>query len=144
MCSQTPPAVKCDVKALLEVSTHCSAKLNLLEPANKKKLSWNRPYSSCTRTIQPVVVSDFFFIIIVQTEMRRLKSSAKLCHFDRQIVTGSWKKQFSVVFRVEKCKEIHFMLVLVFQAIILIKILSACTSARFLTILNVCLKEYTG
>jgi hypothetical protein len=41
-------------------------------------------------------------------------------------------------------QEIHFMLVLVFQAIILIKILSACTSARFLTILNVCLKEYTG
>jgi hypothetical protein len=26
-----------DVKALLEVSTHSSAKLNLLEPANKKK-----------------------------------------------------------------------------------------------------------
>jgi len=41
-------------------------------------------------------------------------------------------------------QEIHFMLVLVFQAVILIKTLSACTSTRFLTILNMCLKGYTG
>ena len=35
--------------------------------------------------------------------MRRLRSSAKLCRFDRQIFTGSWKKHCSAVFRVKQC-----------------------------------------
>jgi hypothetical protein len=105
-------------------------------------LSWYRRHSSCTRTIQHVVVSEFFYITIKQ----RCEDSGLLrCYI---VPTGKcYRFVEQELFRRLQCRteqEIHFMPVIFFQAIILIKILFTRTSARFLTILDVCIKGYNG
>jgi hypothetical protein len=82
-------------------------KLHLLEPANPTKNLFvvkSAPFVMHKDNSACGCIRFFFYILIKQTEMRRLRSSAKLCRFDRQIVTGSWKKHCSVFFRVEQCK----------------------------------------